>query len=172
MIPRPRLFLCAAGLACAACEPVDVPASALRVSVRVSPRTISKSSSDSARVTIRVRVQNPRLWPVRVDVGARTRWGYGGPRRSSGLGWGWEIRPAAPGEPEGPGGGTWGRRYIEFPPLSHGTHEVVLRINESSGPSSPRPDDDVREDLPPGRYHVVGGFGTHETEPVELTITP
>jgi hypothetical protein len=171
MMRARRILLCAVVLASAACERVDVPASALRVSVSVSPDRVSKSAAESAAVTIRVRVQNPRLRPVRVDVGPGTRWGQG-PRRSRGMGFGWDIRPAEPGGPGGPGGGTWGRRYFTFPPLSRATHEVVIRINESEDRGKPRSDDHVREDLPPGRYYVVGGFGTHETEPAELFITP
>lgn len=169
-----RILLGAAVLASAACERVDVPASALRVSVSVSPERISKSSADSAAVTIRVRVRNPRPRPVRVDLGEGLRFGDGGARNSRGMGFGWEIRPARPGGPGGPGGGTWGQRYFKLRPLSYATHERVVLVNVPRTPGRPQhhPRDYVMEDLPPGRYHVVGSVGTHESAPVELTIEP
>ncbi len=163
-----RIALCLITLL-GGCRSVEVPASALRLKIAVSP-VVRKSAGDSVRISIRV--TNPRWQPVHVDLGPGTRFGYGGAPRSEGISCGWEIRAATPGGHAGPGGGFWGRHVIRFGPLGYTRCQFAIPVNEEV---RQRPDGSTRsygEDIPSGEYLVIGSFGKQEAAPIRFVVRP
>jgi hypothetical protein len=151
------------------CRPVEVPASALRLKVAVSP-VVSKTAGDSIRIFIWV--ANPRLQPVHVNLGPGTRFGYGGAPRSEGISCGWEIRAAPPGTNSGPSGGLWGQHVIRFGPLRYRRCQFAIPVNEEVRQMPGGSTRSSGEDLPPGEYLVIASFGKQEAAPVRFVVRP
>ena len=144
-----------------------LPASAVEVYTALNVSRASRDQGDSVVITVTAR--NPRWWPVRVDLGGPGCQAGSDPKETFGLGFGYRLA-GSDGSPSGPATATWGQRVVWFGPRMGWRHRFVLHVSPAE--RAQRPALGEPTGIAPGRYAVVGTFGTSAAVGAPLEVLP